>query len=82
MRTIKEIFKLALKCEEYYNSGLCQLFSVLEDECIITPEELLLINNYLQKNRPLRRYNLAYWFKPYIWTYRERWIKKQIKKLS
>ena len=93
-RPTKELLELLLTEKSNFHSGLCALIIDLLYDGTINREERIILRNYIENNPPFNTYtlyavlegsyserNYYYWecgkFAP-----RERWIKKQIKKLS
>lgn len=87
MRTIKELLEVMLLHKDKITLGLCGLAIKLYDNDIITVEEHIRIDNYIQHNRPSafssisalrsRRSNY-YWVRGDIKP-RIKWLNKHIK---
>lgn len=92
MRSIKELLKLMLAYEGYFNAGLCVWVLELYLGDIITREEKDILLTYIKNNRPfMTLYDVKcvmlglksgyYWEREDI-SPRIKWINKHIKKLE
>lgn len=93
MTTLKKLFEVVEENIDRHSkgvSGLCYFILRLYRLDIISKEEWVQLDNYILGNRPTwpsRHYSIWYsssvfWWRPYRWRPRRRWIKAQIKKLS
>jgi hypothetical protein len=83
-RSIKELLILVIENKELFRTGLCMLFTELFVRKIITTDEDYLLWIYIRRHKPFRCrifLSVFYWPKG-KWEPRERWLKKQIKKLK
>jgi hypothetical protein len=89
MRTEKELLQLMLERQDQFAKGLCIWIDLLNWSGIITYDELKLLLDYIDHNRPSKFSSLSafknrrgkyYWNKGDI-TPRIKWINKQIEKL-
>ncbi len=89
MRTEKELFKLMLEHKDKFALGLCAWSIFLNCIGIITYDELKLLLDYIDHNRPSKFSSLSVYKnrnRPFYWeigdiTPRIKWINKQIEKL-
>lgn len=90
MKSIIELLKLVKANRELMLTGLCSIIYELYHDNIITTDECNLLSDYIKTNRPVKgskHYESAcadkpwYW-SPWKWEPRERWLNAQIRKLS
>lgn len=86
MRNEKELLKLMLEHKDRFLSGLCLWVSEMYMNDIITYQEAVLLQNYINGNRPFwNRFfkgDISFWWKKGQIKPRIKWINKHIKKLS
>ena len=88
MRSINELLILMSKQEKMFYSGLCSIVSSLYGNNQITYTEHCLLHEYIELHRPKwyqRHYNFnqrdtGFYWAPYMWTPRLKWLKTQIRK--
>lgn len=84
VRTIHELLQVMLDNKKYFENGLCHWNYYLYWYDVITHEEKILLNHYIENNKPF--FNLyclangAYYWTPCRISPRIRWIKKHLKK--
>ena len=93
-RSTKELLELLLTEKSNFHCGLCNLIIDLNYKEIINRKERIILRNYIENNPPFNTYTLYavlggdysertyYYWEAGNFAPRERWIKKQIKKLS
>ena len=90
MKSIIELLELVKANRELMLTGLCSIIYQLYYDNIITTDECNLLMDYIKTNRPVKgskHYESAcadktwYW-SPWKWEPRERWLNAQIRKLS
>ena len=93
MRTLKELFEFTLNNIDKNKAGLCSLWEFYWEHHKISGEEFFELLFYLnsrptkrairgiKRDNPLFNYSHFYW-KPYKWRQRKKWLKKQIKEIN
>ena len=93
-RTTKELLELLLTEKDMFYTGLCTLIHDLYCYGTINEEENNILRDYIDKNPPFNTHTLIavlggdysernyYYWEVGNFAPREKWIKKQIKKLS
>jgi len=93
-RTTKELLELLLTKKDIFYSGLCALIIDLLCNGTINREERNILRDYIENNPPFNTHTLYavlgedysernyYYWEVGNFVPREKWIKKQIKKLS
>jgi hypothetical protein len=89
MRTTKELLELMLKNRNrHLRFGLCVVASDLYNMMVITDEEYLILQKYIDENQPRNLYNwfglihTSFYWKPGDRKPRIKWLKKHIEKNS
>ena len=93
-RTTKELLELLLTEKSQFYSGLCVFILDLHCNGTINTEERFILRDYVRSNPPINTHTLTavlggdysernyYYWEVGNFAPREKWIKKQIKKLS
>lgn len=83
-RSIKELLKLMLEHQHLFKICLCQWNRALYVFNIISMEEHIDLEKYIEKNRPFLSYFRIgpYYWPKYKFEPRIKWIKKHIEKLN
>lgn len=84
MRSLRELLTVVRDNRQLFATGLCSLVTQLYHTNQITLPERRALNKFIDSNPPRNLWSsdLGYYWKPFLWSPRLRWLNEQINKLN